>query len=186
MNWEHICDIEKKQFEAMTVREKYIYLLLLQYRVPYVWGKELPTGADCSGAVSLALAGATGCVIRTTAEGLYRKFFTVRNPGTDDIQAVFFTTMYDRSHGNRLAKKGEVIHVAGVIHEGVVMNVVEPKADIRLVSSLRHSYSLMGCDLVIRGLDMKALQEASRNGTDLFGIDSEFSHFFGKEEAIAT
>ena len=183
--WEKLFEVEKKQFEAMTVREKFIYFLLLQYRSPYLWGMELPSGADCSGAVCLALAAATGCVIRTTAEGLYRKYFTLRNPGPDDIQAVFFTTTYDREHGDRLAKKGEVVHVAGIIHDGVVMNVVEPKADIRLVSSLRHSYSLMGCDLVIRGLNMQAFRDAGRDGTDLFGLDAEFSQFVKEEKPIA-
>lgn len=177
IKWDALFEVEQKQFETLTVREKFIYFLLLQYRTPYLWGKELPSGADCSGAVCLAVAAATGNVVRTTAEGLYRKLFTVRNPEADDIQAVFFITTYDREHGDRIARKGEVVHVAGVISDGVVMNVVEPKADIRLVSSLRHSYSLMGCELVIRGLDLKALATVEKAGTDLFGLDAEFAKF---------
>ena len=177
INWKKIFEVEERQFADMTEREKFVYFLLLQYRSSYLWGKELPTGADCSGAVCLALAAATGCIVRTTAEGLYRKFFTVRNPGIEDIQAAFFVTQYDRQHGDRVAKRGEVVHVAGLIHEAAVMNVVEPKADIRLISSMRHSYELMGCELVIRGLDRKAFENAARDGTDLFGLDPEFGEY---------
>ncbi len=184
IRWDALFEVERKQFDSLTVREKYIYFLLLQYRSPYLWGKELPSSADCSGAVCLAIAAATGNVVRTTAEGLYRKFFTLRNPEPDDIQAVFFITTYDREHGDRIARKGEVVHVAGLISDGVVMNVVEPKADIRLVSSLRHSYSLMGCELVIRGLDLKALSNAEEAGTDLFGLDAEYARFIEKEKAV--
>ncbi len=183
IDWNGLFSVEKAQFETMTKKEKYVYFLLLQYRTPYLWGKETPAGSDCSGAVCLALAAATGRVIRTTAEGLYKKFFTKTRVDIDDLQAAFFITRYDRSHGDRTARRGEVVHVAGLIHEGVVMNVVEPKADIRLVSSLRHSYDLMGCDLVIRGLDLEALEKAADEGTDLFGLDGDFASFF-KTEAV--
>ena len=184
INWKKIFEVEEKQFGEMGEREKYVYFLLLQYRSPYLWGKELPSGADCSGAVCLAIAAATGKIIRTTADGLFKKYFTVKNPEIDDIQAVFFVTQYDRQHGDRLAKRGEVVHVAGVIHEGVVMNVVEPKADIRLTSSMRHSYSLMGCEMVIRGLDRKALDEGEKAGEDLFGLDPEFGAFVVAANAV--
>ena len=182
IKWNALFEVEQKQFETMNLREKYVYFLLLQYRSPYLWGKETPVGADCSGAVCLALSAATGKTLRTTADGLYKKYFTIRNPGLDDLQAVFFITQYDRQHGDRLARKGEVVHVAGIIHEGVVMNVVEPKADIRLVSSMRHSYSLMGCEMVIRGLDQKAYDDAASKGEDLLGLDPDFSHFLEADE----
>ena len=182
IKWKSVFEAEKAQFEKMSEQEKYVYFLLLQYRSPYLWGKELPTGADCSGSVCLALAAATGIVIRTTAEELYRKFFTVKNPEVNQIQAVFFLTQHDRRHGSRVARRGEVVHVAGVIYEGVVMNVVEPKADIRLSYSLRQSYILQDCDMMIRGLDRSALVSAKQAGSDLFGLDSEFGEYIGLEE----
>ena len=184
VNWKKIFEVEEKQFNEMSEREKYVYFLLLQYRSPYLWGRELPFGADCSGAVCLAIAAATGRIIRTTADGLFKKYFTVKNAGFNDIQAVFFVTQYDRQHGDRVAKRGEIVHVAGVIHEGVVMNVVEPKADIRLTSSMRHSYSLMGCEMILRALDRKALDEAAKAGEDLFGLDPEFGAFVLNAEAV--
>lgn len=176
-----LMEAKSAQFNAMSERERYVFLLLFQYRNPYLWGKELPNGSDCSGAVCFALAGATGKIIRTTADGLLKKFFTRKNPGIEEIQAVFFVTRYDRQHGNRLAKCGEAVHVAGMVAEGMVMNVVEPRADLRMVTSLRHSYELMGCEIQIRGLDRKALEEADREVSDLFGLDSEFGTFFGKK-----
>jgi murein DD-endopeptidase len=185
INWKKIFEVEAEQFKKMTEQEKFIYFLLLQYRSPYLWGKELPDGADCSGSVCLALAAAIGKIVRTTADELYRKFFTVKNPGVTDIQAVFFIAQYDRPHGDRVLRTGEVGHVTGVIAEGVVMNVVEPKGDIRLISSLRNSYSLRGFDMEIRGLDRKAFVAAADAGTTLFGLDTEFAEYIdtGKEKA---
>jgi hypothetical protein len=57
------------------------------------------------------------------------------------------------------------------------MNVVEPKADIRMIGSLRNSYALRGFDMAIRGLDRKAFVEAADAGTDLFGLDAEFAEY---------
>ena len=64
------------------------------------------------------------------------------------------------------------------------MNVVEPRADLRLVSSLRHSYELMGCEIQIRGLDRKALDEADKEGADLFDLDPEIASMFGERAQI--
>lgn len=177
IKWDRLFAVERGQFDSMCERDKFVYLLLLQYRSPYLWGKELPAGADCSGSVCLALAGATGKVIRTTANDLYRKFFTIRNPGPSAIQAVFFLAQSDRPHGDRVLRAGEVGHVTGVISEGVVMNVVEPKADIRLINSLRNSYALRGYDMTIRGLDRASYVAAADAGTDLFGLDTEFAEY---------
>lgn len=177
IKWEKIFEVEKEQYGKMTEQEKFIYFLLLQYRSPYLWGKELPGGADCSGSVCLALAAATGKIVRTTADELFKKYFTIRNPGVSDIQAVFFVAQNDRQHGDRVLRTGEVGHIAGIISEGVVMNVVEPKADIRMVSSLRNSYALRGYDMAIRGLDRKVFVAAADAGTDLFGLDAEFADY---------
>ena len=178
IRWEKIFKVEQRQFDAMSVQERFVYFLLLQYRSPYLWGKEIPTGADCSGSVCLALAAATGKVVRTTANELFKKFFTKHNPDVDDIQAVFFIARYDRPHGDRILRSGEVGHVAGVISEGVVMNVVEPKADIRMIHSLRNSYVIQGFDIAIRGLDSQAFENAADTGSDLFGLDTEFAEYF--------
>ena len=185
INWKKLFEVEQEQFSRMCERDKYVYFLLLQFRTPYLWGKELPTGADCSGADCLALAAATGKVIRTTANELYRKFFTKRNPEVNDIQAVFFISQHDRKHGERVLRAGEVGHVAGVIAEGAVMNMSAPLSDIRLMVSIRNSYSLIGYDMVIRGLDRQALEESAEAGEDLFGLDAEFADYIEMEKEPA-
>ena len=106
LHWQALMGNEKQQCLKMSEKEKFVYFLLLQYRSPYGWGKENPVTADCSGSVCLALMMATGFSIRTTADGLLKKFFTIRNPGKDLLQAAFFITRTDKRHGSRIAKKG--------------------------------------------------------------------------------
>jgi cell wall-associated NlpC family hydrolase len=47
-----------------------------------------PEGADCSGAVCLALYAAAGLLIRTTADDLYRRVFTKVTPQPSDIRTI--------------------------------------------------------------------------------------------------
>jgi len=181
LHWQALMENEKQQCLKMSEKEKFVYFLLLQYRSPYGWGKENPITADCSGSVCLALMMATGLSIRTTADGLLKKFFTIRNPGKDLLQAAFFITRTDKRHGSRIAKKGEAVHVAGLIGDNVIFNAVEPYAEIRTLESVKLEYGFKGCDTVIRGLDMQALKTAHRDGTDLFGLDAELEQFMTKE-----
>jgi murein DD-endopeptidase len=90
IKWDVIFENEKRQFENMSELDKFIYFLLLQFGSPYSWGKETPEGSDCSGAVCLALYAATGLLIRTTADDLYRRVFAKANPRPSDIRAVFY------------------------------------------------------------------------------------------------
>jgi murein DD-endopeptidase len=85
IKWNKIFENEKRQFEKMTEQDRFVYFLLLQYGSPYGWGKENPEASDCSGAICLALYAATGLLIRTTADDLYRRVFTKLNPRTTDI-----------------------------------------------------------------------------------------------------
>jgi murein DD-endopeptidase len=108
VKWDKIIENEKRQFEKMTEQDKFIYFLLLQFGSPYSWGKENPEGSDCSGAVCLALYAATGLLIRTTADDLYRRVFTKANPSPGSIQAAFFIDgntgkagVHTRSHTHR-------------------------------------------------------------------------------------
>jgi murein DD-endopeptidase len=73
----------------MTEPEKFAYFLLLQYGSPYQRGKENLEESDCSGAVCMALYAATGLLIRTTADDLYRRVFTVHHPGRGIIRTAF-------------------------------------------------------------------------------------------------
>ena len=65
------------------------------------------------------------------------------------------------------------------------MNVVEPRADnqaYELGCAIRTR--LIGCEMVIRGLDRKALDEGEKAGEDLFGLDSEFGAFVMAADAV--
>jgi murein DD-endopeptidase len=183
LQWQALMENEKKQCEAMNEEDKFKYFLLMQYRSPYGWGKENPVTADCSGSVCLALMMATGFRIRTTADGLFKKFFTVKNPEKGMICSAFFISRYDKKHGSRIAHKGEAVHVTGIVGQGVVFNSVYPRAELRTLESLKLEYGFKGCDVVIRGLNLGALEDANKNGTDLFSLDDELKTYF-KEKMV--
>ncbi len=167
-------EAEKELTEDLSEVQRYQYYLGRMQFLHYSSGKENLLEADCSGTVCLALLLATGCGIRVTADALYRKFFTKKNPEASDIKAAFFITNYDRKLGSRLYKEGECAHVAGVAGTDVVLNCVEPYAVLRSISDMRPVYNAMDYTVVIRGLDRKALQKASDERSDLFGADYEF------------
>ena len=170
-------EAEKELTEDLTEVQRYQYYLGRMQFLHYVSGKENLLKADCSGSVCLALLLATGCGIRVTADTLYKKFFTKKNPDKSEIQAVFFITNYDRKLGNRLYHEGECAHVAGLAGTDVVLNCVEPYAVLRSLSDMRPVYNAMDYMVVIRGLDRRALQKASDERSDLFGADYEFQEF---------
>ncbi len=169
-------EAEKELTEDLTEVQRYQYYLGRMQFLHYVSGKENLFEADCSGSVCLALL-ATGCGIRVTADVLYRKFFTKKNPEAGDIKAAFFISNYDRKLGNRLYHEGECAHVAGVAGTDVVLNCVEPYAVLRSLSDMRPVYNAMDYTVVVRGLDIHALQKASDERSDLFGADYEFTEF---------
>lgn len=171
-------EAEKELTEDLTEVQRFQYYLGRMQFLHYVSGKENLLEADCSGSVWLALLLATGCGIRVTADTLYKKFFTKRNPDKSDIQAAFFISNYDRKIGNRIYHEGECAHVAGLAGADVVLNCVEPYAVLRSLSDMRPVvYQAMDYTVVIRGLDRRALQKASDERSDLFGADYEFLQF---------
>jgi murein DD-endopeptidase len=175
IKWDALFQNEKRQFGKMTETEKFIYFLLLQFGSPYGWGKENPESSDCSGAVCLALYVATGYLIRTTADDLYRRVFTVKNPGRDMIRAAFFITGKDKQHGDGAVKAGTATHVAGLLDDGVILNSQEPGARVRVLRDITAWYEGSAC--VVRGLDREALTKLSRDGAR-YGIDPEMAAYF--------
>ena len=135
IKWGNLMENEKKQFEKMNETEKFVYFLLLQFGSPYGWGNENPEKSDCSGAVCMALFAATGFLIRTTADDLFKRVFTKTNPGRGDIQAVFYVTKKNQKHGDRTVAAGTATHIAGFVDEGVILNSQEPHARVRRILS---------------------------------------------------
>jgi murein DD-endopeptidase len=178
IKWDRIIENEKKQFEKMNELDRFVYFLLLQFGSPYGWGKENPEGSDCSGAVCLALYAATGLLIRTTADDLYRRVFTKINPKATDIRAVFYITKKDKRHGDRAAAPGTVVHVAGILEDGIILNSQEPYAKVRRTTDVSDWFQRNGHEVVVRGLDREALAKLAGEGKTRYGLDGEFSQYF--------
>jgi murein DD-endopeptidase len=159
----------------MSELEKYQYFLLLQAGSPYGWGEENPEASDCSGGVCMSLAAATGRLIRTTADELYRKFFVIRNPGQKTIQAAFWVTQAGRNHGGTMVAPGTAVHIAGVVGQDSVLSAEEPVAVVRSVNSLK----LANCVMEVRGLETGTLERYADKAT--YGIDAKFWKYFTKE-----
>jgi murein DD-endopeptidase len=177
IRWGKVFENEKKQFEGMTEQDRFMYFLLLQFGAPYSWGKENPEGSDCSGAVCLALYAATGLLIRTTADDLYRRVFTKPNPWPADIRAVFYLTKKGRKHGDGYAAAGAAVHVAGMVGDGIILNSQEPYAKVRRITDVSDWFQRNGHDVAVRGLDRDALEKLADAGTR-YGIDPEFGRYF--------
>jgi murein DD-endopeptidase len=178
IKWDAIMTNEKKQFEKMSETDRFIYFLLLQFGSPYGWGKENPESSDCSGAVCMALFAATGLLVRTTADDLFKRVFTKINPRQGDIRAVFFVSKKDKKHGDRWVAAGTATHVAGFVDDGGVMNSQEPYARVRRITELSDYYQREGNEVHIRGLNREALERLAKEGKTVYGLDAEFSRYF--------
>jgi murein DD-endopeptidase len=177
IKWDRIFENEKQQFGKMTEQDKFIYFLLLQFGSPYGWGKENPESSDCSGAVCMALYAATGLLIRTTADDLYRRVFTKVNPRPADIRAVFYLTEKNKRHGDRTATAGTAVHVAGILEDGIILNSQEPCARVRRMTDISDYFQRTGHEAAVRGLDRAALERLAGEGTG-YGLDAEFGRYF--------
>ena len=176
IRWDKLMENEKKQFEKMNETDKFIYFLLLQFGSPYGWGKENPEASDCSGAVCMALYAATGLLVRTTADGLYKQVFTKVNPRVGDIRAVFYITKKNQKHGDRTVGPGTAIHIAGILEDGVILNSQEPCARIRRIPDTSDWYQRYGYEVAVRGLDRDALAKLA--GSAVYDLDAEFKRYF--------
>ena len=178
IKWDALMANEKAQFGKMTETEKFIYFLLLQFGSPYGWGQESPEASDCSGAVCLALYAATGLLIRTTADDLFKRVFTRNNPQKGDIRAVFYVSKKDKKHGDRWVAAGTATHIAAFVDDGVVMNSQEPYARVRRINELSDSYQREGHEVHIRGLNREALERLAKEGKTVYGLDAEIRRYF--------
>jgi len=178
IKWNTISENEKRQFEKMNEHDKFVYFLLLQFGSPYGWGKENPETSDCSGAVCMALFAATGFLIRTTADDLYKRIFTEINPKQSQIRAVFYITKKNQKHVDRIAAAGTAAHVAGILEDGIIFNSQEPYAKVRRVIDVSNWYQQNGYEVVVRGLNREALARLAGEGKTVFGLDPEFHRYF--------
>jgi len=178
IKWEHLMVNEKKQFEKMNEGEKFIFFLLMQFGSPYGWGNENPEKSDCSGAVCMSLYAATGLLIRTTADDLFKRVFTKNNPRAGDIRAVFYVTKKNMKHRDRTVAAGTATHIAGFVDDGVIMNSQEPYARVRRINELSDWYLRNDYEIYVRGLDRDALARMAGERKTVHGLDPEFGNYF--------
>jgi len=178
IKWEKLMENEKRQFEKMSELNKFIYFLLLQFGSPYGWGKENPVESDCSGAVCMALFAATGHLIRTTADDLYKRVFTDHFPKPDQIRAVFFIAKKNQKHGDRMVAIGTATHIAGILENGIIFNSQEPYGKVRQIVDVSNWYQNNGFEVAVRGLNREALARLAREGKTVCDLDAEFHNYF--------
>jgi murein DD-endopeptidase len=178
IKWNTLMENEKKQFEKMSELNKFVYFLLLQFGSTYCWGSENPEKSDCSGAVCMALYAATGNLIRTTADDLYKRVFTVINPRPDTIRAVFYITKKDGRHGDRMVAAGTATHIAGILESGIVLNSQEPYAKVRQIAEVSNWYQNNGYEVAVRGLNRDVLERLAKEGKTAYGLDTDFGKYF--------
>jgi murein DD-endopeptidase len=178
IKWSVISEQEKNKFEKMNELEKFICFLLKQFGSPYGWGKENPDTSDCSGAVCMALFAATGLLIRTTADDLYKRVFTVNNPKPNQIRAIFCITKKNTQHGDRMAAAGTATHIAGILEDGIIFNSQEPYAKVRKIVDVSDWYQRNGYEIAVRGLNREALERLAKEGKTVYDLDPEFHRYF--------
>ena len=134
---------------------------------PYGWGQEHLISTDCSGSVAIGLLFA-GYNVRLTADAYYRMVFTGRpavifDPG--EICAVFYIATTDRTHGDRKAKKGEVVHVTPVIGDGCILDAAWGKpARIRTTAKAAVLHKGFGTTPVLCSADWTKLITLNESG----------------------
>ena len=183
LSWQRIAKANESRFAEFDERKRFALALLQFYGTPYRWGSETPEGSDCSGSVCFALAAATGFACRMTADALYRTAFTAYGSGPAGIQAAFFVARMDMREGGSLVPAGMVTHVAGIVAEGIALNLTEPAGRLREVSDLRRVYDVLGYDLVLRGLDRDAYADLATPVGEAKGFDRSFSEYFNEARA---
>jgi murein DD-endopeptidase len=177
IDWNALMTEERRQFEGMNAASRYRYMLTLLAGVPYGWGKENPEEADCSGSVQFALMASYGFQLRVTADGLYKRVFTVRTPPKECARAIFFVTSETTSHGGRIVPAGTAVHVAGFVEERVVLNASPPGARLEPVEDVVRRYRKRSLIADIRGLNRDRARRISDRGRDCSGLDKELAPY---------
>ena len=176
IKWGRLAAAQRGRFETLSEQERFALFLAMQYGRAI--GGEGEPGADGADCVRLALCAATGVAVVGGADALMREVFTVKNPGSDEIQAAFFITRKDRADGEGVARKGTATHVAGVVGRGVVLSFEYPRAVFRTLEELWALCGLWDYSLSIRGLDREALGRVLAEGDDSREGDVRLREYF--------
>jgi murein DD-endopeptidase len=120
----------------------------------------------------MALYAATGCLVRTTADDLYKRYFTITDPTDRMIRAAFWITQKEQRHVDRTVPAGTATHIAGVVGRGAVLSSEEPYAVVSTIPAV----SPGGRVVRVRGLNMEYL--AAHSGREVYDLDPIFREYF--------
>jgi murein DD-endopeptidase len=91
---------------------------------------------------------------------------------------VFYITKKDKRHGDRAAAAGTVVHAAGIVEDGIILNSQEPYAKVRRITDVSDWFQCNGHDVLVRGLDRETLARLAGEGKTRYGLDAEFEKYF--------
>lgn len=162
----------------------YIYQLI-DAPLGYEWGKETPWGTDCSGTVCYPLI-RMGFKIRTTADDLYKRVFTINVPDSklqdlSRVMVVFYiaTKPWTKLSGEKMPA-GSARHVTPVVGRYVVCQANWKQDKIYLDTAYNVRVNMEpGCEAVWREIDWKATRLLS--GKAYYGPDSELIQWLDME-----
>jgi murein DD-endopeptidase len=121
----------------------------------------------------MALYAATGFLARTTADDLYKRYFTINSPSEAMIRAAFWVTQKPQNHGELTVPAGTATHVAGVVGRGgVVLSSEGPYAVVSTIGTVPPG----GRIIAVRGLNMGLLE--ARSGREVYDLDPAFREYF--------
>ncbi len=166
MNYERIVKQLADKLKGADDAQRYRLSISWLQDNPYGWGAENLFAQDCSGSAAFGLLMA-GYNVRLTADGYYRLIFTQNVTGFDpgEIAAVFYVADSDRSHGDRRARKGEVVHVTPLVGEDVVLDAAWGKpARLRSLQRAERLHEGFGTTPVIRAADITKLDSLHISG----------------------
>jgi murein DD-endopeptidase len=76
-----------------------------------------------------------------------------------------------------------VVHVAGILEDGIILNSQEPYAKVRRITDVSDWFQRNGHEVTVRGLDREALAKLasdfqSVDGKTRYGLDPEWGNYF--------
>lgn len=150
-----------KYYRISGSPEEFRFWAKLLIDAPYIWGSENLLGTDCSGTVCFPLL-QMGYNIRTTADALMRKVFTIEVKDHEEynsIMVVFYV------------KDGKAIHVTPVVGRYVVLDATPEGIRLNTAVHVRTTFEATGHQAVWRRLNSGEAAEISDSQEESWDID---------------
>lgn len=160
----------REKYEKASRVEKVRLLSFLYLDAVYDWGKENPSGTDCSGLIC-GIFTFLGYPIRVTATDLLNKVFTKTTGGDYDgtiVKAGFLVANRDYETPSGKRKAGTVRHVGLMYGESLFLHATSPAGTVvEKTSEVRDRYYERDCRMEWRELDWDSLEKMKGTTYDL-------------------